>query len=395
MSGMTSRGQMKILEVIESCLAGVGRHVSSLCDGLAVHGHRVTVAYSPYRADEAFRRFIADHRDEIRFVPLSVGREVSPASDLHGVGRLLRLMRREGPFDVVHGHSSKGGAIGRIAGRLSGIPTVYTPNSLIVASPDISKPSAAVYSSIEYVLGRLATSRIIAVSEDERELFLKLRLVSPDRVAVIEQAIHDHDLEGFPEEGGGKELSRKPLTFGATMRFEPQKAPAHLVEAFVRLAEALPQLPMRLVVAGDGELFAEAKKQAEESGMGEKISLLGWRTDIREVLREIDVFVVPSLYESGLTYSTMEAMAARLPIVSTNVFGTRGTLSRLPGNVLVPVGDPAALAEGMRGMATLADAGSLRRELRRIGQANRDYVRANCMQSDITRRTIELYRALG
>lgn len=384
---------MDILEVIESCLAGVGRHVSSLCEGLAAHGHRVTVAYSPYRADEAFRRFIADQQGKIRFVPLRVGRKVSPVSDLRGVVRLLRLMRSDRPFDVVHGHSSKGGAIGRIAGRVSGIPTVYTPNSLIAASPDISKPTAAVYNSIEYVLGRLTTTAMIAVSEDERELFLKLKLVSPDRVAVIEQAIHDEDLEGFAGRDY-EDLSLKPLTFGSTIRFEPQKAPNHLISAFVRLAEALPHLPTRLVVAGDGELLAQARKQAEESGMGGRISLLGWRTDIREVLREIDVFVVSSLYESGLTYSTMEAMAASLPIVSTNVFGTRGTLAELPGNVLVPVGDPAALAEGMRRLATLADPRSLRRELRPIGQANRDYVRANCMQSDITRRTIELYRAL-
>jgi len=386
---------MNILEVIESCLAGVGRHVSSLCEGLAAHGHRVTVAYSPYRADEAFRRFVVDQQDKIRFVPLRVGRKVSPVSDLRGVARLLRLMRPEGPFDIVHGHSSKGGAIGRIAGRLSGTPTVYTPNSLIVASPDISKPTAAVYKSIEYVLGRLATSTMIAVSEDERELFLNLKLASADRVAVIEQAIHDQDLNGFADEEDSEDVRLEPLTFGSTIRFEPQKAPGHLIEAFVCVAEALPQLPMRLVVAGDGELFAEARKQAEESGMGGKISLLGWRTDIREVLRELDVLVVSSLYESGLTYSTMEAMGARLPIVSTNVFGTRGTLSRLPGNVLVPAGDPAALAEGMRKIATLADPGSLRRELRRIGQANHDYVRANCMQSDITRRTIELYRGLA
>jgi glycosyltransferase involved in cell wall biosynthesis len=90
----------------------------------------------------------------------------------------------------------------------------------------------------------------------------------------------------------------------------------------------------------------------------------------------------------------MEAMAARLPIISTSVFGTKGTLPQVPGNVLVPVGDPATLAEGMKRMATLTEPGSLRRALRKIGQENRDYVQAHFMQSDITHRTIELYQEL-
>ncbi|MBA2713564.1 MAG: glycosyltransferase, partial [Rubrobacteraceae bacterium] len=186
----------------------------------------------------------------------------------------------------------------------------------------------------------------------------------------------------------------RPLTFGATMRFSPQKAPGNLIKSFVRLGELLPDLPTRLVIAGDGELFEEAGGQVAASGMNGRIALLGWRSDIAEVLRELDVLVVSSLYESGLSYSTMEAMAAKLPIVSTSVFGTKGTLSRVPGNILVPVGDPAALADGMRRMATLSEPETLRLELRRIGQANCGYVRRHFRRSYINRRTLELYREL-
>jgi len=248
---------------------------------------------------------------------------------------------------------------------------------------------------IEYALGRWASSGIIAVSADEREFFLEHRLVPKSRVTVIENAIADQDFEGCSEEGDHEDTSQKPLTFGSTMRFSGEKAPGNLIEAFVRLNEMLPQLPMRLVIAGDGELFAEAGRQVEASGMNGKISLLGWRTDIKEVLRELDVLVISSLCESGLTYSTMEAMAAKLPVVSTSVFGAKGTLSRVPGNILVPVGDPGALAEGMRRMATLSQPESLRRELRRIGQANRDYVRRHFRQADLNRRTLELYQELS
>ena len=382
---------MNILEVVEACSAGVGRHVRSLCEDLVAPGHRVTVAYSPYRTDEAFERFVMGWRDRIRFVPIKIERKVSPPSDSRAIVELLRLIRREGPFDVIHGHSSKGGAIARIAGRLCSIPTFYTPHSLILHSPEITRLEAAVYASIERTLGHWATTKIIAVSEDEREFILEHRLVSDDRVVVIPNAIEDRDLAGFPERVAYEDVVQKPLTFGATMRFSAQKAPEGLIEAFIRLNSTLPQLPMRLVIAGDGELFSDARRQVEESGLSDKISLLGWRSDVREVLRGLDVFVVSSVYESGLSYAIMEAMAARVPIVSTDVFGARGTLSKVPGNILVPTGNADAIAEGMKRLATLAEPESLRESLQSIGQDNHEYVRTHFRQSEVTRLVLQAY----
>lgn len=385
---------MNVLEVVESSFAGVGRHVIGLCAGLASEGHRVTVAYAPARQDEAFRRFTVDYEREIRFIPLEVvRREISPATDLRGLIQLLRLIRNEGPFDVVHGHSSKAGGLARMAGRLSGIPTIYTPHSLIMSSPEVSKPKAAVHGVAERILGCLATSRMIAVSEEEQRFVLKLKLVPARRITVVENGVEAWDSGSVSEETVRAGLDQRPLTFGSTMRFSPQKAPGQLVEAFVRLADALPQVPTRLVIAGDGDLFGEVEQQVEESGWSERISLLGWRSEIDNVLRELDVFVLPSLYE-GHSYAILEAMAAKLPIVSTNVFGIRGTLSGSPGNVVVPPGDPEALARGMRQMATLVEPGSLRAALKTIGRANHDYGRARFRQSECLRRTIEVYRTV-
>jgi glycosyltransferase involved in cell wall biosynthesis len=382
---------MNILEVVEACNAGVGRHVRSLCEDLVAQGHRLTVAYSPLRADEAFQQFVGGWQDRIHFVPINVSREVSPISDSGGVVALMQLIRREGPFDVIHGHSSKAGAIGRIAGRLFGIPTFYTPHSLILASPEISRSEAIVYAQLERVLGHWATSRIIAVSEDERDFILKHRLAPVDRIVVIPNAVDDRDLQCLPKRVACKDLGQEPLTFGAAMRFSPQKAPMNLVEAFKLLSYALPQVPMRLVIAGDGELFSATEERVREYGLSDKISLLGWRQEIREVFRELDVFVVSSLYE-GFSYSVIEAMAAGLPVVCTNVFGTKETVSRIPGNVIVPAASPRALADGMKRMATMNKPGSLRRSLRSLGQRNHEYVRLRFRQSEVTRRTLEAYR---
>jgi glycosyltransferase involved in cell wall biosynthesis len=208
---------------------------------------------------------------------------------------------------------------------------------------------------------------------------------------VIPNAIEDQDLPSFPEKVAHEGIVQKPLTFGAAIRFSAQKAPEDLIDAFIRLNSALPQRPMRLVIAGDGELFSDVRRQVEESGLSDKIPLLGWRSDVKEVLRELDVFVVSSVYESGLSYAIMEAMAARLPIVSTDVFGARGTLSKVPGNILVPTGNPDAIAEGMKRMATLAEPKSLRKSLQSTGRANHEYVRTHFRQSEVTRLVLQEY----
>jgi glycosyltransferase involved in cell wall biosynthesis len=87
-------------------------------------------------------------------------------------------------------------------------------------------------------------------------------------------------------------------------------------------------------------------------------------------------------------------MTAGLPVVSTKVFGAEETIAQVPGNVLVPAGDPEMLASGMRRIANLVVGRSPRRALEQIGQANRDYIRSHFTQSDTTRRTLEVYREL-
>lgn len=390
---MNSTRRLRTLQVIEATGAGVGRHVRGLSASLVALGHEVSVAYSPHRCDEAFERFISDKRSGIRFFPLELGREVSVASDPVSVLRLMRLIRREGPFDIVHGHSSKGGAIGRLAGRFTGVPTVYTPHSLIMASPDLSSAKLRVYNLMERVLGWAATTRMIAVSEDERRLMLQLKLAPASRVFVVNNGLDDDAFRRFSTQQRVQEQeysAERPLTFGCIMRFSAQKAPGHLVEAFHRLVQSLPQAPLRLVVAGDGELLEQTREEIRASGLTGQVRLLGWRSDVFEVLEGFDVFVLSSLYE-GFSYAILEAMAAGLPVVSTDVFGIADTVARVPGNVVVPAGDPGALAEGMRRTAHLALRGNTGVELARIGKANRDYAYAHFSQRETTNRLVGVY----
>jgi glycosyltransferase involved in cell wall biosynthesis len=209
---MTNPRRVNVLEVTGICGGGLGRHVRGLCEDLLLQGHRVTLVYTPHDIDQALQQFASDRQKEIGFIPLDIRREVSPVSDIRAIDALMRLIRLEGPFDVIHGHSAKGGVIARIAGRFSGVPTVYTPNALIMSSPEISRLQATVYTLIERALGHRATSRIIAVSEEERELILELKLVPNERVVLIENGIDDEDIEYFSTRTACQDMSQKPCT---------------------------------------------------------------------------------------------------------------------------------------------------------------------------------------
>jgi glycosyltransferase involved in cell wall biosynthesis len=263
-----------------------------------------------------------------------------------------------------------------------------------MASPRVSPAKLAANALVERILGYGVTSKLISVSEGEREFILKRKLTPQKRVCLINNGVDVRDLDYFSKHRVARgAIDEEPLTFGSVMRFSPPKTPGHLVEAFDRLCAAMPYLPMRLSIAGDGELLAGVRSQVRESGLNEKVSLPGWRTDVNKLMLGFDVFVLSSLSEGG-SYTILDAMAAGLPVVSTNVFGTEETIAQVPGNVLVPAGEPDALASGMQCMANLVLGRSPRRALEEIGQANRDYVRSHFTQSDTTRRTLEVYREL-
>lgn len=367
----------------------------TLSEGLVEAGHEVVVAYAKPRADDAFREFVATGSERgpgtLRFVPIEAVRPVAPVSDARAVRQVLRILRREGPFDVVHGHSSKGGAIGRIAALLGRVPAVYTPHSMIVSSPDISRRKSLVYTAAERALGYGATAALIAVSQDEADFVRSLKVVPKGRLKVIPNALRPEDFTVFDRRRGTEREG--PVVFGSTMRFSEQKAPQNLIEAFRRVRERLPKGSVRLEVAGDGELLPECRRLVAKLGLGEEVSLHGWSSRVGDFLCRLDVFVVCSQYEAGVSYSTMEAMAAGLPVVSTAVFGS-GLVGEVEGNRVVEVGNVEELAGAMVGMCAGRSPDDALRELARVGERNHRFARENFDQRLATERTVGVYREL-
>jgi sugar transferase (PEP-CTERM/EpsH1 system associated) len=144
------------------------------------------------------------------------------------------------------------------------------------------------------------------------------------------------------------------LTIGAVMRMQPVKAPVELARAFLLLRDSVPAMfpRLRLVLVGDGPLRQTAIERLTAAGVAERVWLPGARDDVPELMRAMDLFVVPSLAE-GICNTILEAMATGLPVIATDVGGNPDLVQPGATGSLVPAGKPEALAEAMA--AVLSD----------------------------------------
>ena len=133
---------MRILLVIEPSGGGSGRHVVDLARALIQSGHQVSLIYSPRRADAWFQTEVAAlPLNALERLPMRRG--VGPW-DIPCLHALNRLIARLGPFEIVHGHSAKAGALVRLA-HAPGAARIYTPHALpMMGPPSLSKTVAGI-----------------------------------------------------------------------------------------------------------------------------------------------------------------------------------------------------------------------------------------------------------
>lgn len=177
----------------------------------------------------------------------------------------------------------------------------------------------------------------------------------------------------------------EPLVVGTVGRLQEIKGQPVLVAAVARLLERLPEAARRLRVrlVGDGPLRATLEREIATRNLGNVVELAGERSDVADVMRGFDVFVLPSLGE-GISNTILEAMACGLPVVATAVGGNTELVAHGETGTLVPPNDADALAAAL---AAYLEDPALRR---RHGNAARDVVERRFALE----RMVERYRAL-
>ena len=336
-------GRLRVLMVVESSGGGTGRHVMDLSQGLLERGCEVHLVYSTGRADRAFLDRLAG-LPALRRTPLDMRTAVHPADAL-AVRAVRRYLRQFGPFDVVHGHSSKGGALARLAAAGTGARAFYTLHGLIMMDPGLARWKRLFYLAVELGLS-LRTAAIIAVSPEEARAAVRLGL-GRSRVTLIPNGVGPAALA--PREQARREIGAADdaVVIGFVGRLVSQKAPDVLLRAFAAAARAAPHA--RLAVVGSGPLEASLRALAAELGVAGKVAWLGER-DAREVLAGFDLMALASRKE-GLPYVILEAMAAGLPVVATASAGVEILVEPGVTGAVVPRDDAAAFGRALAELA--------------------------------------------
>ncbi len=262
------------------------------------------------------------------------------------LGSWLTLLRLVGRADVVHVHSAKAGFLGRLASatRRTAAACVFTPHGWSFWAADGAE--ARLYVGLERLAARWCHA-LVTLSAAERAAGLEAGIGRPEQYRVIPNGV---ELERF-------ELARAPVPARVVMigRLAPPKRPDLALRAFAQIRANVPGAKLHLV--GDGPLRPEVERLSAELGLGGSVRFLGHRDDVPEVLAGAECALLASDYE-GCPLSVIEAMAAGVPVVATDVGGTADLVENGRTGILVPPDDPGALAAGLEDL--LAD--SRRRE---------------------------------
>ncbi|MGH2437956.1 MAG: glycosyltransferase, partial [bacterium] len=257
--------------------------------------------------------------------------------DLGIVVRLARLFARERP-DVLHTHAWGALCEGVLAARLARVP-------FIVHGEHGTMETRALNLRVQRLLWA-RVNRVLSVSSRLAERMS--REIGFDRraITVIRNGVDIRRISGGNPATIRCELGMAPeeLLIGTVGRLEPVKDHQTLLSALALLRSA--GLPFKAIIVGDGSLGSVLRQRATELDLGNTVRFLGSRTDVENALAAMNIFVMPSQSE-GLSNTIIEAMAAGLPVVATNVGGADELIRDGVTGHLVPPGNPSLLARSL------------------------------------------------
>jgi glycosyltransferase involved in cell wall biosynthesis len=268
-------------------------------------------------------------------------------SNWRQVGSLFRAFRQS-RRQVIHCHNVAATIFGAFAGRLAGAEAIISTRHGSISPVGKRRWLSGVAARI--------CDFTVAVGEPTHRVLASEWGSAPDKVVTIRNGAFPARLEPGSAIGAGK----MGFTAITVARLKPPKDPATLLRAIALASVEVPDL--HLWVVGDGILMPELRTLASELGVAKRTSFLGEREDVGTLLSAADVFVLSSMSE-GVPVSLIEAMAAKLPFIVTNVGGMPEIAQMSGAGIVVEAGDAQTMARA------LVQYANKRNELPKLGEA--------------------------
>jgi glycosyltransferase involved in cell wall biosynthesis len=334
--------RIHILQVSKSS-GGVGVYTRRLVGALDKARYRFTVICLAEGSDEMAADLNRIEGVKAISIPMKDG--IDPLSDISVCVKLARLIRGE-KFDLIHAHSSKPGFFTRLAAIGMDIPVIYEPASFAFHE-NAPRSQAVFYAFLERIAARYLTDRIMLVCNGERELARQYSVGTDDQFITIHTGI---DIEPFDIPVDHAQIRTElgvPLDvrlIGTVARLSEQKAPSDFIRAAAMVHAEFPQ--SHFLWVGDGPLEEASRSLVKSLGLQEVFHFAGFRDNVPAILMSLDCFVLSSHWE-GFSLAILEAMAAGLPVVATQVTGAAEAIVDGETGILVDSGDIPGLAEAI------------------------------------------------
>jgi glycosyltransferase involved in cell wall biosynthesis len=335
-------------------MGGPALHVAYLSAGLRERGYETTLVAGDVGRGEESMAYVA----ESLAVPVTtlpaLHREISPVRDIVAAFRLARLIRQQRPH-ILHTHTAKAGAIGRVAALLAGHakpPVIVHTFHGHVLRGYFGRRRSWFFRRLERRLAR-STDALVAVSPEVRDDLVALGVAPEEKFVVIRLGI---ELDQRIADGAAERTETRRLlgvtddrfVVGWIGRMTSVKRPDDVVRAFRLLRDH--GIDACLCMVGDGPEREGVEQLAHQLGIIRDCLFPGYQEEIGPFFGAFDVFVLPSANE-GTPVTAIEALASGCPVVATRVGGVPDVVRDGEDGFLVEPGDALALAERLLRLA--------------------------------------------
>ncbi len=298
--------------------------------------------------------YVAELRQQgYKHFPINISRNIFDVfSHVRSVWALYRYFRHE-RFDVLHVHTPIAALLGRIAGRLAGIPLiVYTAHGFYFHD-EMPSFKYRFYVLVERLSGYW-TDLLFTQSSEDAQVAVTEGIADKSRVLDIGNGVNAELFTPATDEL--KLRTRMDLgipadafVVGTVSRLVREKGLVEFLEAAVELGKTFPKAHFILVgerLSSDHGVSVDQELQAAQKQLGSRLVAVGYHADVAELLGAMNVFCLPS-YREGMPRSIIEAMMMALPVVATNIRGSREEVMAEETGLLIPTRNSAALVQAL------------------------------------------------